>query len=296
MLLALPTLTTLSVAVGPGGGVPPIAVLAAQQQAVKILLRGWPTVCEELLKGEFTGAGVRADRSEIHGTGLFATEDLPAGSLVALHPVDRVLQNLGNGQFAGALMDDDADGAYFRATGVSADELAARQLDYRRSYRHVDPRRPEAFMLDANPQKPDIPGWLGHRINDGAAHVPSPDGAADEEALLQYYAESGEARNVCSVALCVPLLGFVTTRGVRAGDELLATYGHKVWTSGASSKSGNGADAADGSKKVGAAEAEVLREADLAQIAADEKYFKQNRNLGALIAQTSAALVEDEDE
>ena len=88
----------------------------------------------------------------------------------------------------------------------------------------------------------------------------------------------------------------MTTRGVRAGDELLATYGHKVWTSGASSKSGNGADAADGSKKVGAAEAEVLREADLAQIAADEKYFKQNRNLGALIAQTSAALVEDEDE
>ena len=99
MLLALPTLTTLSVAVGPGGGVPPIAVLAAQQQAVKILLRGWPTVCEELLKGEFTGAGVRRI-AEIHGTGLFATEDLPVGSLVALHPVDRVLQNLGNGQFA----------------------------------------------------------------------------------------------------------------------------------------------------------------------------------------------------
>ena len=51
------------------------------------------------------GHTVSVDRSEIHGTGLTATEDLPAGSLVALHPVDRVLQNLGNGQFAGLVLD-----------------------------------------------------------------------------------------------------------------------------------------------------------------------------------------------
>ena len=91
--------------------------------------------------------------------------------------------------------------------------------------------------------------------------------------MLRYYEESAARRNLCAVALCVPLpaptpiptptrnpnsipnsnptrirkpdpspialsltlsrcvplLGFVTTRAVKAGEELFATYGHTYW-------------------------------------------------------------------
>ena len=68
-------------------------------------------------------------------------------------------------------------------------------------------------------------GWLGHRINDGATLSPG----ASDEAVTAYYRQSSERRNCCAVALCVPLLGFVTTEAVAAGDELLATMGHSYW-------------------------------------------------------------------
>ena len=47
--------------------------------------------------------------------------------------------------------------------------------------------------------------------------------------MLRYYEETTARRNLCAVALCVPLLGFVTTCAVKAGEELFATYGHTYW-------------------------------------------------------------------
>ena len=176
--------------------------------------------------------------------------------------------------------------AFFRPSpGVSAEEFALRQTSYRQTYRHVDPRRPETFMLDANPQKPDRPGWLGHRINDGASLSPE----SDEAAMVEYYAATGKARNVCAVALCVPLVGFVTTKPIAADSEVFATYGHSYWTRSAVYEAG--AQAAE------LAEASALRnrEKDLWQVATDKKYGQAIKTLGGLISQTSAEMLEGDE-
>ena len=278
-------LPTLAWSLTPGGGIPPIAVLAAQQQAVAFLTTGWPTISERMLGGAFSGASVQAGPSQIHGTGLFAAGDIEAGEFVAFHPIDRLLQVVGNGQIAGSLMDDEVDAPYFQE--AAADELADRQTAYRKTYRHVDPRRPESCMIDANPQKADITGWLGHRINDGARLAP---GESSEELILNYYAASGERRNVCTVALCCPLVGFVTTRAVSAGEELLATCGHQYWTGSSTYAAGEQAP------QLSEVAALVNREVDLWQVATDKRYGKEIAALSTLIARTSAALMEVDEE
>ena len=200
-----------------GDGLPSIQTLAARQRTAAILMENWSTVSERL--GTFSGDAVEARTSTRHGVGLFALRDLEAGDFVALHPVHRVLQPMPDGQVAGAIMSEEDD-AYFRSSaGVSDDEFAYRQVAYGNIYSHVDPNRPEAFLLDANPTQPDIAGWLAHRINDGAVLSPG----ASDTAIADYYQASSAARNVCAVALCVPLLGFVTTAPIAAGEELLAT-------------------------------------------------------------------------
>ena len=153
-----------------------------QQRAAVILQENWATVSERL-GGLLSGDMVKASQSSVHGVGVFAARDLSEGELIALHPVDRVLQQIGGGRVAGALADED-DAAYFRPAAdaqppVSAEELAYRQVAYRKIYSHVNPQRPDSFLLDANPTKPDATGWLGHRINDGAYLSPG----ADEDAI-----------------------------------------------------------------------------------------------------------------
>ena len=120
-----------------------------------------------------------------------------------------------------------------------------------------------------------MPRVSSHRINDGAYLSPG----ADEEAILQYYAESGKARNVCCVALCVPLLAFVTTRPVADGDELLATYGHTYWTQSTAS-AGEVVDSAFG---------DAAREADLWQVSVDKKHSQKIMAIDDFIGKVAAA-------
>ena len=138
---------------------PPIQVLAARQHATSLLTQNWQTVAERL-GGVWSGEAVKAGPSEIHGIGVFAHRDLEPGELVALHPVDEVLQTLADGQIAGALMDED-DSAYFRPSAdeeLPAEVISYRRLAYRQVYRHVDPSRPETFTVNANPTKDDVQG------------------------------------------------------------------------------------------------------------------------------------------
>ena len=206
--------------------------------------------------------------------------------MVTLYPVHRVLQSLGDGRGAACLADEENDDYFRPSEPISDEEMAYRQTAYRQTYNHPDPARPESFMLDADPTKPDIGGWLGHRVrmashgmhahaagnrartatpcmhacsglhtasrhrtactrartcvclllplyplrllqvNDGAMLAP---GSSWDAEVLNYYEASTARRNLCAVALCVPLLGFVTTCAVPAGAELFATYGHSYW-------------------------------------------------------------------
>ena len=253
---------------------PSIEVLAARQRAASLLCELWPQVSEKL--GGLSGDAVVAGSSEVHGIGLFAQRDIKAGEIVALHPVHRVLQTLDGGRVAGALADEE-DAAYFRpAEGFDPDELAYRNMAYRQCYSHVDPGRPECFLLDANPLKPDVPGWLGHRINDGASLSPS----SHEVEMIEYYAASRRRANCCVYALCVPLLAFVATADVSSGEELLTTYGHAYWMQASPQLSG----------KLEAEVTEWVRERDLFQLSVDKRYSPQIRALDEFIVKYTANL------
>ena len=252
---------------------PPIEVLAARQRTSLLLMENWPTIVERL-GGVFAGDCVRTASSELHGLGLVATRDIEAGELIAFHPVHRVLQQLDDGRTVGALAEEE-DKEYFRpaAGSVSPEEAAYRQVAYCKTYYHVDPSRPERFIIDANPQRQEYEGWLAHRINDGATLSP---GSA-EAAVAEYYEASAKVRNCCAVSLCVPLLAFIATKDVAEGDELLATYGHNYWMQG-------------GGLLVGSAEKlaqDTAREADLFQVSTDKKYSKQISALEEFIARSS---------
>jgi len=204
--------------------VPPIAVLADKQELATILASNWAEAAGST--GGFSGDTVEVGPSAVHGLGLIALRDIEEGTVVTLYPVHRVLQSLGNGRGAACLADEDGDDYFRPSEPISDKETAYRQTAYRQTYNHPDPARPESFMLDADPTKLDINGWLGHRVNDGAILAP---GSTSDEEVLRYYEESTARRNLCAVALCVPLLGFVTTCAVSKGSELFATYGHSYW-------------------------------------------------------------------
>ena len=202
-----------------------IEVLAARQHvAMNILVPNWKTVAERL-RG-LSGDSVEVRPSRLHGMGLFACSDIPENTLITLFPCHRVLQQSPGQTVAGALADEE-DEAYFRPPkgSVSAEDLAYRQYAYRQTFSHANPERRETFLVDANPTKADIPGWFGHRINDGATLSSS----SDEDMVCLYYRASAMRRNCCAVALCIPLVAFVTTRAVAEGEELLTTYGHSFW-------------------------------------------------------------------
>ena len=254
-------------------GVPPIEVLAERQRMATLLAENWDRVAG-MLDG-LAGDTVLAGPSNVHGLGLIAQEDLEAGTLITLYPVHRILQSLGDGRGA-AVLSDEVDEKYFRPPdNLDAEELAYRQVAYRQTYSHPNPTKPESFQLDANALKSDLAMWLGHRINDGATLSPS---CTSDEEILGYYAASGERRNVCAVALCVPLLGFVTTKCVSKGDELFATYGHGYWLQ---------ADLPC-SAQVEAALREPGKEVFLWQVATDQKYADQIASLDHFISQTTS--------
>ena len=182
-----------------------------------------------------------------------------------------------------ALADEEGvDGAYFKGELLKEASRDGGQATYRQQYRHVDPRRPESFLVDANPKKAETPGWLGHRINDGACVAP---GMAEEDALIEYYEASGKRRNCVPLALCVPLVGYVTTSDVREGEELLTTYGHQYWTGS------DTYEAADRAEELTAACANAMREADMWQVATDKKHGKRLNALSGLIAQASEEML-----
>ena len=150
--------------------VPSIAVLADKQQLATLLASNWAEAAGST--GGFSGDAVEVGPSAVHGLGLIARRNLEEGTVVTLYPVHRVLQSLGDGRGAACLADEEGDDYFRPSKPISDEENAYRQTAYRQTYNHPDPNRPESFMLDADPTKPDLAGWLGHRVNDGAILVP----------------------------------------------------------------------------------------------------------------------------
>ena len=166
---------------------------------------------------------VHAEKSEIHGMGLFASEDLPEGVLASLYPVDAL------GDADGFLMWGNKENrAHF-----SGSEKARRAASgwYRVGLSHPSVLRwGRDIWVDANPSMPAQSGWLGHYANDAASIC---DGA-DDRAVETYYGHALAHSNCVLIPMgdAAPLLCIVTTSCIARGQELLIAYGHEYWQPG----------------------------------------------------------------
>ena len=187
------------------------------QAGAALLANEWSNVAAQIGISEL-GDLAEARPSAIHGTGLFATQDMEMGTLVTLYRPDLTVDDTGK-----ALMIDEADASYFQ-------DFQKAQAPGSRQYFVFPPGVKTSAMLDdaprfwvaANPAKAPIKGFLGHLANDGAS-------CADDGDVERYLAESAEKANACLVPLCIPLMGLVLASDVKAGDELLVTYGYDAW-------------------------------------------------------------------
>ena len=190
------------------------------QAGAALCAREWPAVAA----GIGGGLATLAQRCEVRGDGLFAAEDLPAGTLATLYAPDLTVDASGDG-FA---LDADMEASGRRLHWVYPPGLVTSAV----------PAGSERFHVSANPARRDA-GWLGHVANDGAECS-----GGDDDSLMRYLAASRARRNGCFVPLCVPLMGLVLTEDVAAGDEILVTFGYDAWL-GAPLRSDHPSDIAD---------------------------------------------------
>lgn len=195
-----------------------LADLQWVQAGAALLVNEWAATSSKI--GGVAAAlaeSAEARPSGIDGTGLFATRDMEMGTLVTLYRPDLTVDEAGTG-----LTIDGEDASYFQSP-LGQRPLSQAHFVFPPGLKtSAAPNGCPRFWVGANPLKADVPGWLGHRVNDGAA-------CASDDDIERYLLQSGEKRNAVLVPLCVPLMGVVLSRDVTKGDEILATYGHDAW-------------------------------------------------------------------
>jgi hypothetical protein len=153
--------------------------------------------------------------STIHGTGLFASDDLAAGTVVTLYPTHA----LGDSKTCLTCDLDGLDAEHFGAGGSD--------WPYRVDL-PVSPRLSgwaEDLWIDTNPAREATPGWLGHLVNEGVVCQ-----GGEDEQICDYYVETLERANCFLLPFGdTPLMCWATTADVKRGDELLGVYGHDYW-------------------------------------------------------------------
>lgn len=186
---------------------------------------------------------VRIDVSTIPnaGMGVFAQRDLPAvGTVVSLYPVHAMGisfnlegddatrdQNAKQGS-VWAFGDEDEDYYQDYFTREAAGEPGPNYLAYLLGHRPRESDFHGAVFVDANPDRPPCPGWLGHLVNDAATIVD--DDGPSVDAVSSYLRTTASRENCAIVPFGPsPLLATVTTRPVARHEELFASYGVPYW-------------------------------------------------------------------
>ena len=156
--------------------------------------------------------------SEIHGSGLFATRNIAANTIVSFYPAHAL--GIDNGQ---AFLSEDT---YF-ATSTSQDYLhCTDQPIFARKSILGNNNTP--VYLDVNPSTPTPLPWVSHYINDAASVK-----TQTEHGVLQYYETSNQHRNCIHIPFGPsPILATITTKKIKKGQELLTTYGGVYWSTG----------------------------------------------------------------
>ena len=172
-----------------GGSCVAQTVLARAQSMLricKVLQDGWDNVLAREVRHRTMSGCVRASPSSVcDGTGLFACEDLPSGTVATLYPVHA----LGLGSTRLELEFDD---------GQCCQQLDGSPYRMQIWHKSLQDWGAEQMWIDADPSR-RIDGWLGHLANDPATSAATLGAGATEAQLKRYYEEAAAASNAVMV-------------------------------------------------------------------------------------------------
>ena len=150
------------------------------------------------------------------GKGLFALQNIKAGTLIGFYPVHAIGVDFGNDtSVCLAITADDQE--YF-----DSQSAAFNFVHYLiRSQRMGDADfGSDRLYIDVNPGRAVCEGWISLYINDGATVTIN-----SEKGMLDYYVASRLRKNCVHVPFGpAPIHATVTTRKVKKGEELFTSY------------------------------------------------------------------------
>lgn len=167
---------------------------------------------------EYCGTAVSEGPSTIPqaGYGLFANEDISAGTIVSFYPIHAVGVNLPNGG-SQIVSIQDYDISRDTSSSYAVTLLGGRKL--------LGETLPGNVFVDMDPRLTTPLAWKAYRINDGAILERN-----SEEGVLAYYERSLQQQNTGILPFGpAPLNVAVTTCDVQRGDELFVTYSYMYW-------------------------------------------------------------------
>lgn len=166
---------------------------------------------------------VKVDSSSIAGAGkgIFALQNIKAGTLIGLYPVHAIGIDYGDDTSVCVAstaedqqnFDNDSAGSTYIQYLIGSRRLGDAEFGS------------DCLFVDVNPNRPVREGWISHYINDGATVTSN-----SEKGMLDYYAASRTRKNCVTVPFGPsPILATFTTRKVKKGDELFTSYGCMYW-------------------------------------------------------------------
>lgn len=167
------------------------------------------------------------------GLGLFAKEQIKAGTIVSFYPFHTIgIVGLADESIVRRVTIDTVTGKTVDQTDYDNTSISSAS-DQQAYLMNILGNRPlmkkdisqdlggQTIFIDLDMTQPESLGFSSHRVNDGATVSIN-----SEEGVLEYYRESRKAKNCVHTPFGPsPLLATVTTRKIKKGDELFTSYG-----------------------------------------------------------------------
>jgi hypothetical protein len=175
------------------------------------------------------------------GLGLFAREPIKSGTIISFYPVHALgMMDMGDGSLRRVSIDyasgktqelpqhESDNDATTRPSTAEDNQAYIHHIMGQRLLMKTDIVKDlggAAIFVDVDLNQQESPGFVGHRINDGATVLTN-----TEHGVLTYYQASRDVKNCIHVPFGPsPLLAVVTTKKVKKNEEFFTTYGVSYW-------------------------------------------------------------------